>query len=97
MATIDSLAKEYVEYLKLNFDNPEAASEIINRINSLTYVQTREPLSYDDKLRLVNEMFGEVSPEVKGPNGEFMALESEDSSALVKLMLMIQKGTVGSK
>lgn len=97
MATIDSLAKEYADYLKLNFANPSATSEIIRRINGLTYTGTGNKLSVSDREKLVGEIERQINLENITPDGQFISLESEDSRQLLQLIQMIRKGVEGSK
>jgi hypothetical protein len=97
MATIRSLATEYANYLALNSENPGAAAEIVKRINGLTYTNSGKSLTESDKRNLVNKIELALLPEKRAPDGLSFAVESEDSSQLIRLIQMIRSSTIGDK
>lgn len=94
MATLESLAQEYANYLRYNRDNPSAATEIINRINSITYTSSGSKISSSDKEELIDLIEKELSPKRKTRDG-YLIVESEDSTQLIRLIQMVKSGTSG--
>lgn len=94
MATINSLAEEYANYLRLNVGNPSAASEIVRRINALTYTSSGKSLSESDKDSLLSAIEEQLQPKRTGSDGRFIT-ESEDSTQLIRLIQMVRSGTEG--
>ncbi|HEX7814403.1 hypothetical protein [Dyella sp.] len=93
MATINSLAKEYADYLILNRFDPGAASEVLRRIERITYVESGNPLSAVTKQHLVAEIEVILLSTFKIPGTDLnFAAESEDSSELVKLIALLRQG-----
>ncbi|MCL6714177.1 hypothetical protein M8R20_45130 [Pseudomonas sp. R2.Fl] len=95
MATIDSLAREYVQYIRLNQDNPSAVSEIAKRINGITYTDSGASLTTADRARLVGAMEQEINADKRTSDGLYIVVESEDSSQLIRLIQMLKKQVVG--
>ena len=91
MATINSLAIEYSKYLRLNKNNPRAVSEIRKKIDQLTYTRSGEKIKQEDKDKIIEEIKNELTRVKKTPDGLSFALESEDSSSLIKLIKKLQE------
>lgn len=97
MATLSDLAKQYAMYIRLNQDNPSAVSEIVSRINSLTYTESGRSISGADRDKLFVEIEETLSKPQVTKDG-YLLKEAEDSSALLALVQMIrQKSNEGKK
>lgn len=89
MSTIIDLATEYANYLRINRDNPNAASEIAKRISDLTYTSSGQPISPDDKQSLITHLTEQLQPR-KTTRGGMMLTEAEDISALLAMVEKIK-------
>lgn len=78
--TIDDLGKKYLAMLK-NSPKKETVNTIVQEINNLTYVDTGDYISINEKIRIANKI------KEKYYNG--MLLEHSDNSALLSLIDMI--------
>lgn len=94
MASINDLAKEYSDYLRLNKNNPSAINEIASRIKGLVYTSSKKPLSQEDTEKLISEIQSVLSSPKKTKDG-YLIVEAEDSSELIKLIQMLRKQTGG--
>lgn len=92
MATINDLAVEYAEYIRINRDSPYVASEIAERISRLTYTTSGQPLSLADKDALVSALRQELQHPTTGA-GRILR-KGEDISALLAMVDKI-RGIVG--
>lgn len=96
MATIQSLAQDYANYLALNQNNANVKQEIINRLNSLTYTSSGLGISDSDKSSILDEMERILDKNKHHIEGNiYLIKESEDSSELIKMIRAIRKIITG--
>jgi hypothetical protein len=88
MATISDLGKEYAGYIRLNIHNPNVSTEMVRRINGLTYTETGEPLSNEDKMKLLDTIQDEL---IKYQTKRGISVKAEDSRTLIDIIDLIRK------
>lgn len=89
MATIRDLAAEYRLRLQLSRDKQEEAKLIAKEIDNLVYSETNEPISYEDKVKIIKSI-SEVQDIRKGMfEHRDVVLEhsNEEYMELVNMML----------
>jgi hypothetical protein len=96
MASIEDLARNYASLLKnAKQENKEkVAEEIFERINNLTYANTNQPISNQDKEKILDEMKYDITGWRPGQTvGILQDTDNSKHLALVASMLASIKGT----
>lgn len=94
MASINNLAKEYADYIRLNSGNTGAIGEIVNRINALAYTESSKKISDEDKIELI-DLVEKLLSERRQTTRGLLIKEAEDSTELIKLIKMLKSQTIG--
>lgn len=92
MSTINSMAEDFANYLLLNRSNPSAGLEIAHRIKKITYSDTGNRLTNDDKDKLIDAISNMTLDATKKrlPGGRFYSTEAQDSTQLIQLIQLIR-------
>jgi len=97
VASLSSLAKEYADYLAMNRFDAGASTEILRRINRLTYVTSQRPLTPEVRRQLVEDIADELFPPRRVPGTDLTYVEeAEDSTELHKLIALLRDGVGAS-
>ena len=82
MATFESLAYEYAEYIRNNARQPYVVPEIMRRLNSLTYTDSGNPLTREDKLKILSH----IEVILSMGYGKVFEQRAEDSSDFLDIL-----------
>ena len=91
MPTLKDFAEEYANSIRVNRGNPILSKEIATRIKELSYTQTGQSLSADDREKILQEienLLG-ISPQATG-SGLRMVKNAEDSSNFIAMVQQIR-------
>ena len=90
MPTLNDLARDYAEYLENNARNSsQALQEVANKIKSLRYTETQEPISVEDRIKLVADIEAYLKNK-KGKEGHLI-LESSVSISYINMLNQIRE------
>lgn len=89
MATINELAKQYANHLKLNRRNPTLIREVAATINGLIYTSSGKAISDEDKQKILCAIQDELSHKRSHPDGGMIS-KAEDSREFINLIKILQ-------
>ena len=90
MATFTELGQEYGDFLENNSQTPNRAiQEIVTKINSLRFTESKDPLSVQDKLKIIAEI--EAYLQTRKKRNGYLIVESHNSTSYIDLVNQIRE------
>jgi hypothetical protein len=97
MSTFEELAKDYARQIRMSSDKNITANRIVDQINGLIYVDSRDPLSLEDKEQIIGILAEELGAYPKWGSGEIEIKEADNKYYLELVKYILQQVKQGKK